>query len=299
MISIDFYKEVVSMTDEFRKLFALISTLPSVKEKVDKFVIKNNGKVVDLFEEKLKYFIYADVFCCYASIKETLDWTSIETFSLLALVARLENYPLLQYDKLEDQLASVQKEYNPILRSVFKFSQSRKEELSFFVPRFIDAKSAKICDEYMECLALFTSIVAMADGVVTEQEREFVRKISGEKLRIWRTKELDVWREKIKEEEQNLKKYGIDKVFIDVALYGYAHCGVNVFDLREYLHIDYHSVSKAITKMEELGLIDSNGRARTNIPVAIEQMRKGSYVTPEQSIHKSLNENDYSDSKNK
>ena len=67
----------------------------------------------------------------------------------------------------------------------------------------------------MECLTLFTSIVAMADGVVTEQENEFVKKISGEKLRVLGTKELEMWRRRVAEEEQNLKKYGVDKVFLD------------------------------------------------------------------------------------
>ena len=282
MISLDFYQQVMSMTDEFRRQFAMISSLPNVEEKLKKYAVKKNGRAIESYEEKLKYFIYADVTCCYVSIKDVLDWNSNETFSLLALIARLENCHPLQYENLDEQICSVQKAYKSLLQVLYNFSTNHKGKLSFFVPRVIDAKFGKECNDYMECLTLFTTIVAMADGVVTEQENDFVKQISGEKLRVLGTKELEMWRRKLNEEEQNLKKYGVDKVFLDVALYGYNRCGVNVYDLHEYLNIDYHSISCAITKMEELGLIDSRGRARCNIAEVIEQMKKGTYVLPYQ-----------------
>ena len=281
LISQDFYQQVIMMAEEFQKQFGTISVLPLAKENAKKFAVKKQGKVLEDFEEQLKFLFYSDVTCCYSSIKDSLDWESPETFSLMAVIARLENYhPSLQYDNLEEQKAALRVKYNGLMQLIYNFSKTRKEKLSFFVPRIIDAKYSDVCNDYMECLGLFTSIVAMADGIVTNEEKAFVQKISGEKLRIKDANELQQWRNKWYEEKKNLEKYGVDQVFLDVALDGYRRCGVNVFDLREYLNIDYHSISKAITKMEELGLISSSGRSLTNIPKAIEQMKQGTYVIP-------------------
>ena len=281
LISQDFYQQVIMMAEEFQKQFGTISVLPLAKENAKKFAVKKQGKVLEDFEEQLKFLFYSDITCCYSSIKDSLDWESPETFSLMAVIARLENYhPSLQYDNLDEQIAALRVKYNGLMQLIYNFSKTRKEKLSFFVPRIIDAKYSDVCNDYMECLGLFTSIVAMADGIVTNEEKAFVQKISGEKLRIKDANELQQWRNKWYEEKKNLEKYGVDQVFLDVALDGYRRCGVNVFDLREYLNIDYHSISKAITKMEELGLISSSGRSLTNIPKAIEQMKQGTYVIP-------------------
>ena len=281
MISEEFFQQVILMADEFQKQFGIVLALPSAKEYAQKFAVKKQGKVVEDFEEQLKFLFYSDITCCYCSIKDSIDWKSPETFSLLALIAKLEDYrPHLQYDNLEDQIVTLQEKYKELMNLLYNFSKTRKEKLLFFVPRIIEAQYSKACNDYMECLTLFTSIVAMADGVVTNEEKEFVQKISGEKLRIMDAKEVQLWHKRKLEEEQNLAKYGIDKVFLDVAVDGYRRYGANVFDLHEYLNIDYHSISKAITKMEGLGLISSSGRELTNIPKAIEQMKQGTYVFP-------------------
>ncbi len=279
MISRDFYHQVIMMADEFLKQFGTISVLPLVKENAKKFAVKKQGKVIEDFNEQLKFLFYSDITCCYSSIKDSLNWEAPETFSLLAVITRFENYhPRLQYDNLDEQIDALHIKYKDLMQLLYNFSKTRKEKLSFFVPRIIDAKYSNVCNDYMDCLGLFTSIVVMADGIITEEEKTFVQKISGEKLRIKDAYELQKWRNKWYEEKKNLEKYEVDEVFLDVALDGYRRCGVNVFDLHEYLNIDYHSISKAITKMEKLGLISKSGRSLTNISQAIEQMKQGTYV---------------------
>lgn len=283
MISLDFFRQVVSIASEFRSHYDTILSLPYAKEKAKKYSIRMNGKVLNDFSERLKYLMYFDVICCYGYIKDTIDWKNPEALPLLSIIAKIEDFhPQLQYEKLDKQLPILNESYKALTNSLYKFFISNEKKVSFYIPLLIDAQHNELCKAYLESLALFTSIVAMADGVVTEQERSFVQRISGEKLRILNSKEMEERMRKYYQEQDNLKKYGVDQIFLDVAVDGYRRCGVNVFDLHEYLDIDFYSISQAISKMEKLGLIDHNGHATGHIPYAIEQMKKGTYVVPEQ-----------------
>lgn len=283
-MSLDFFQQVESMASEFRRHYDTILSLPGAQKEAKKYSVKMKGNIIEDFSEQLKYLMYFDVMCCYCSIKDTIDWKKQEAFPLLSIIAVIEDYhPRLQYEKLNEQLPILYECCKRLTSSLHKIFISRNKKVSFYIPLLIDSEYTELCKAYLESLTLFTSIVAMADGVLSEQEWSFEKKFAGEKLRILSSKEMDERMKIYYQERDMLKKYGVDQVFLDVAIDGYRRCGANVFDIHEYLDMDFYSISQAISKMEKLGLIDHNGHPLVDIPSAIEQMKMGIYPHLEES----------------
>lgn len=290
------FKEIINLGLEVRQMYDKICVLPNIEESLKSFnVTQGKRKIVDI-KEKIKYILYFDIIQCFGSINKKLDLSTTETLAFLVVMAELEEYrPRLHYEGINTQIKDFTNSHKVLLQELYKFYISRQQKLTFYIPSILKS-DLKISADYMECLSLFTTVVAMADGLVTNDESDFIKKLSVEEEKIaneiakQNARLIDLnkrneWRQRLQTRDDNLAKYGIDENFLQIANHLYNLYGITAHQIAENEDISLSEASAILEKMMQLKIVkystDTRGlEVNPNKSDIIQKLREGTYEVP-------------------